>query len=144
MVTETIREENKRIARRFIDEVSAKGNIDLIDELFAEDVIDHTPLGETRGREAIKELFENLSAAFSTHETTIENIVAEGDTVALRGPSTLTHEGEFMGIEPTGREVQIDGMNFLRIQDGKIVERWVQLDMLGMMQKLGVVELPGE
>lgn len=144
MATEETTEENKRIARRFIDEVSGKGNVDLIDELFAEDVIDHTPLGETRGREAIKELFENLSAAFSTHDTTIEEIIAEDDMVALRGPSMLTHEGEFMGIEPTGREVQIEGMDFLRIQDGKIAERWVQLDMLGMMQQLGVVETPGE
>lgn len=144
MASASTREENKRIARRFIDEVSAEGNIDLIDEIFAEDVIDHNPLGETHGREAIEELFENLSTAFPTHETTIEEIIAEDDTVALRGPSTLTHEGEFMGIEPTNREVQVDGTTFLRIQDGKIVERWAQFDMLGMMQQLGVVEPPGE
>jgi predicted ester cyclase len=127
-----------------MDEVSGKGNIDLIDEIFAEDVIDHTVLGETRGREAIKELFENLSTAFPTHETTIEEIIAEGNTVALRMLSTLIHEGEFMGIEPTNREVQIEGTTFLRIQDGKIVERWAQFDMLGLMQQLGVVELPEE
>lgn len=144
MASATTREENKRIARRFMDEVSGKGNINLIDEIFTEDVIDHTALGETRGREAIKELFENLSAAFPTHETTIDEIIAEGDTVAFRGRSRLTHEGKFMGIEPTGREVQIDGMTFLRIQDEKIVERWTQFDMLGMMQQLGVVEPPGE
>lgn len=144
MAATTTPEENKRIARRFMEEVSGKGNVELIDEMFAENVIDHTALGETQGREAIKDLFEDLSAAFPTHETTIEEIIAEGDTVAFRGPSTLTHEGEFMGVEPTGREVQIDGMTFLRIQDGKIVERWVQFDMLGMMQQLGVIEPPGE
>lgn len=143
MSSTTTYEENKQTVRRFMDEVSGEGNVELIDELCSEDVIDHTGLGESRGREALKETFEGLTAAFPTHESTIEEIIAENDTVAIRIASRLTHEGEFMGIEPTGREVQINGMTFFRLQDGKIVERWVQFDLLGMMQQLGVIETSG-
>lgn len=125
-----------------MDEVSGEGNVEVIDEICTEEVIDHTALGETRGREALKETFEGLHAAFPTHENTIEDIVAEDNTVAIRVTSRLTHEGEFMGIEPTGQEVQTDGMSFLRLQDGKIVERWAQFDMLGMMEQLGAIDGP--
>ncbi|WP_396612356.1 ester cyclase [Haloferax sp. S1W] len=142
MTSTPTREVNKRTVRRFMDEVSGKGNIGLIDELVAEDMVDHTEFGETQGREALKQTFEGLSAAFPTHENTIEEIVAEGDTVAIRVSSRLTHEGNFMGIEATGQQVQTEGIVFFRLRDGKIVERWVQFDTLGMMQQLGVAEQP--
>jgi steroid delta-isomerase-like uncharacterized protein len=135
-------EENKRLTRRFPEEVATKGNTDVIDEISSEDIIDHSPLGEVRGREELKEQIEYLRTAFGDFSATVEDIVAEGDTVAMRVTLRGTHQGEFMGVEPTGNEFEVRNMVFTRIEDGKIVERWVQPDTLGLMQQLGVVESP--
>ncbi|WP_396613231.1 ester cyclase [Haloferax sp. S1W] len=146
MAPATTPEENKQIVRRIPEEVASEGNIDLMDEIFAEDLIDHlpAPFGEMRGREAAKEQFKQLQTAFPDLEVTVEDVIAEEDTVAARVTWRATHEGEFMGIEPAGREVEFPVFAFLRLQDGKVVERWIQPDQLGMMQQLGVVEPPGE
>ncbi|WP_158056954.1 ester cyclase [Halorussus halophilus] len=134
-------EENKRIVRQATEAFNEQ-NFDSMAEVFAEDVIDHTPMGETRGRQAVRELSEHLHSAFSDFTVSIEELVAEGDTVALRGKEHGTHEGEFMGIDPTGRQVEHELMEFARIEDGTVVERWVQPDMIDLMQQLGAVELP--
>lgn len=118
-------EENKRIVRRIPKEVANEGNIDLMDKIFAEGVIDHPPLGEMRGREAARDQFEQLWAAFPDLGVTVEDMIAEGDTVAIRVTWHATHEGEFVGIEPTGRGVEFPVLAFLRLRDGKVVERWI-------------------
>lgn len=141
--TDTI-DTNKRNVRRIPEEVAEKRNIDYLDEIFDEDMIDHSPLGETRGREALKATSETLLEAFPDLSVTVEEVVAEGDTVVLRVTQRGTHEGEFMGIEPTGREFEIGITTTHHLKDGKVVERWVQPDMLGLLQQLGVVELSGE
>lgn len=142
MASTTTREENKQIARRFPEEVATEGNVDIIDEICAEDVIEYSPLGERRGREELKEQSEYIHAAFPDVSVTIEDVVAEGDTVAQRLTFRGTHEGEFAGIEPTGNEVEIANMLFTRIEDGQIAERWLLPDMLGLLAQLGVVEPP--
>jgi predicted ester cyclase len=81
-------------------------------------------------------------AAFPDFEATVEDIVAEGDTVAMRVTLRGTHDGPFMGVEPTGNPFEVRNMVFTRIEDGKIAERWVQPDTLSLMQQLGAVELP--
>jgi predicted ester cyclase len=86
---------------------------------------------------------EDLGTAFGDFSATVEDIVAEGDTVAMRVLLQGTHEGEFMGVEPTGRKFEIENMVFTRIEAGKIAERWVQPDMLGWLQQLGAVDQPG-
>ena len=136
-------EENKQIARRIAEDVATEGNLDLLDELYAEDAIEHSPLGENlQGRAVIRESFERLLAAFPDFSATVEDVIAEEDTVAMRVTLRGTHEGELMGVEPTGREFEVQNMVFTRIEEEKIVERWVQPDMLGMLQQLGVVEPP--
>ena len=134
--------ENKRIAQQFPEDVATKGNIDLIDDICTEGFTDHTPMWETRGRENAKQEMEELLSAFSDFSATVEDIIAEGDTVAMRVTLRGTHEGEFQNIEPTGKEFEVQNMIFTRIEDGKIAERWVQPDMLGLMQQLGVVDRP--
>lgn len=138
----TTAEENKRIVSRIPEEVANQGNLSVMDEIFAEDLVDHSPLGELRGRDAAKEQFEWIRAAFPDLEVTVEEMIAEGDIVAARVRWHATHEGEFMGIEPTGREVEFPIFAFLRLEDGKVVERWIQPDQLGLFQQLGVVEPP--
>lgn len=110
--------------------------------MFAADAVEHGPFSEEpiRGRERRKEQLETVLAAFPDFEATVEDVVAEGDTVAMCVTLRGTHEGEFMGIEPTGKSFEVQNMVFTRIEDGKIVERWIQPDMLGMLQQLGVVQ----
>nr|WP_312911351.1 ester cyclase [Natronosalvus caseinilyticus] len=142
MAATTTTEENKQIARRFPEEVATKGNTDVLEEICAEDVIDHSPLGEARGLEELEDQMEFLRSAFGDFSATVEDIVAEGDTVAMRVTLRGTHKGEFMGVEPTGRDFEVGNMVFTRIEDGKIAERWVQPDTLGLMQQLGAVDRP--
>ena len=142
MSTTTTSEENARIARRYPEEVATEGRVDLIDEICTEDVIDHSPLGDVRGREDLKAQIETLREAFGDFSATVEDTVAEGDTVAMRVTLRGVHEGEFMGVDPTGTEVTVGNMVFTRIEDGLIAERWVQPDMLGMLTQLGAIDLP--
>lgn len=136
--------ENKRIARRFPEEVATEGRIDVIDEICAADILDHSPFGEERGRDKLTEQAEYLHAAFADLTATVEDAVAEEDTVALRVTVRGTHEGEFMGVEPTGRTFEIQNMVFFQLKDGQIVERWVQPNMLGLLQQLGAIDPPGD
>ena len=136
-------EENKQLARRVPEDIATERNIGLIDELYAEDFIEHGSFGQrTDGREAAKEHMDNLLGAFSDFEATVEDVVGERDTVAMRVTLRGTHDGEFMGIEPTGESFEVPNTVFTRIENGKIAERWVQPETLGMLQQLGVAESP--
>lgn len=144
MAVTTTTAENKRIVRRYPEEVATQGKIDVIDESCTEDVVDRSPLGEVVGREELKAQIEYLRSAFGDFSATVEDIIAEGDTVAMRVTLRGTHEGEFMGIEPTGNSFEIENMVFARLRDGMVVERRVLPDFLGLMRQLGVTELPEE
>ncbi|MCO8244546.1 MULTISPECIES: ester cyclase [unclassified Haladaptatus] len=133
-------ETNERIARRIPEEVFAEGNFDLLDELYAEDAIEHNPFGDLRGRTAIRESYEGFVAAFPDITQKVEDIVAEGDTVAMRLTARGTHEGPMGALEPTGREIEVQQTVFTRIEDGEIVERWLHPDNLTMLQQLDVVD----
>lgn len=131
------------IARRVPEEVATGKNLDLVDEIYAEDCIEHSPFGQDiEGRDAVKEQLQTFLEAFPDFEATVEDVVTEGDTVAMRVTLSGTHEGQFMGIEPTGEAFRVQNMVFTRVEDGRIVERWVQPDTLGMLAQLGVVDSP--
>ena len=127
------------MVRRAYEELN-KGNLAHIDEYFATDVIVHTPGGqEAHGLEEGKQLFVNMWRAFPDHYETIDDIIAEGDKVVTRGRWRGTHQGEFRGIAPTGKQVTLKSITIYRIGGGKIVELWEEADILGMMQQLRVV-----
>ena len=133
----------KRIARRVPEEIATRREFDLVDEVYAEDCVEHGPFGmEAEGRDAVREQLRTFLDAIPDFEATVEDIVAEGDTVAMRVTLSGTVEGELMGIEPTGESFEVANMVFTRIEDGMIAERWVLPDTLGMLQQLGVVEAP--
>lgn len=138
----TTAEENKRIVRRLPEEVANAGNLDVLDEILAEDVIEHTPLGDLQGRDAAKDLFEQIFAAFPDRTVTLEDLIVEGDTVAVRVTWHATHKGPYMGTEPTGREVEFSVTGFHRLENGTIAESWTYPDHLGLMQQLGAVDPP--
>ncbi|MFC6974913.1 ester cyclase [Halomicroarcula sp. GCM10025709] len=134
--------EKKRLARQIPEGVATRGELDLIDEICTEDVADHSPLGEITGRDALKAQIRSIRNAFADFSATVEDSVAEGDTVAMRVTLRGRHVGEFMGIDATDTEVEVDNMVFTRIEDDRIAERWVQPDLLGLMQQIGAVERP--
>jgi len=134
-------EENKAIARRFVDEVQNKGNIGAVDDFLADSFVNHSvPPGLPPDREGVKQLFTMFREAFPDFHAVIHDQIAEGDEVVTRKTFFGTHQGEFLGIPATGKEVSIDLIEILRIaDDGKIQEHWNVVDQLGLMQQLGVV-----
>ena len=133
-------DENKDLVRRFMDEVWNQMNPEAVDRFVAPDMIDHS--GQGSAREGVKRAVRLFASAFPDWSTTIEDLIAEGDKVVMRGVATGTHRGVFMGIPPTGKRITVPGIHVMRIADGRIVEHWAQGDYLGMMQQLGVIPQP--
>ncbi|MGH2523087.1 MAG: ester cyclase [Anaerolineales bacterium] len=140
----TSTEKNKALVRRFFEEVFNKGNLAVLDELLPDDYIQHSVFGIPSGREAVKQLFAAMGAAFPDAQYTIEDMVAEGDKVVVRGVVLGTHKGAFQGIPATGKQITMSGIDIFRIVDDKLVEHWDAVDQLGMLQQLGVVPAPGQ
>jgi steroid delta-isomerase-like uncharacterized protein len=135
-------EENKRIARRVAEEGFSKGNVDVIDELVAEDIVNKDPSVPPEippGREGIKILAQGYVNAFPDMNFKIEDQIAEGDQVVSVWSASGTHQGELMGIPATGKQTRTSGITIDRIKDGKIVETMTHWDNLGLLQQLGVV-----
>jgi steroid delta-isomerase-like uncharacterized protein len=138
-------EENKATVRRFVDEVQSGGNIDAIDELCSPEFVNHSaPPGVPSNCDGVKLVTAIFRQAFPDSYFTVEEMVAEGDKVATRKTFPGTHQGEFMGIPPTGQQVSIGLIDIVRIADGQVVEHWSMGDNLGMMQQLGVIPQPGQ
>ena len=132
---------NKAVVKRFVDELFIKGNLDIADELIADDYVDHTPPPDLPpGRAGLKQLATMFRNGFPDLAVSEEDVIAEGDKVVIRQVTTGTHQGDFMGIAATGKKVEMHEIHIVRLADGKIVEHWGVEDNLGMMQQLGVVE----
>lgn len=130
-------EENKALARRLVEEALNAGSLDITDELFADGFVDHQgALGATGGREDAKAFVSAIRAAFPDVHYEIEHVVAEDDFVMLHLIVRGTHQGEFRGIAPTGRQVEVGGFGLLRFAGGKVAERWNVTDVAGLMQQL--------
>ncbi len=132
-------EDNKVIVRRFYDEAINKKNLAAIDEFVDPNVIDHS--GLPGGIEGVKQLF-SMTLTPDLH-LTVEDQIAEGDKVVSRLTWRGTHQGEFMGILPTGKQVTITSIEIVRLADGKVVEHRNVVDNLGTLQQLGVVPTQG-
>ncbi len=138
-------EENKALIREVIEEVWNKGNLEAVDRYFAPDYVDHAPLpGQAPGPEGYRGAVAAVRDAFPDLRLTLEDILAEGDRVAFRYTMEGTHQGDFMGIPPTGKPFSVGGMIIARVAEGKAVERWANLDTLGLMQQLGAIPSPGQ
>lgn len=137
-------QENKALARRVFDEVWSQGNLDLADEILTPDFVGRPGgLGEPfKGPAGAKEFIGRLREGFPDITFTIEDTIAEGDLVATRWTATGTHDGEFMGFEPTGRRATIGGMTIQRFEDGRIVEGWTQPDAVGLLRVIGALPEP--
>jgi len=132
-------EENKALVRRFYDELVNGGQLELVDELFAPEFVEHEELPNlTPDRRGVREFLELFRRAFPDLTFTIEHLVADGDLVAAYLTMRGTHKEDFLGIQPTGRKISVRSFDLLRVSDGKFVEHWGVTDTMAMMQQLGV------
>ena len=135
-------EDNKAHVRRGFEAVNQK-NLAVFDELLTPDVVFHNASTTMQGLEAYKQFLSMYMTAFPDLHFTIEDMIAEGDTVVARFTTRGTHQGNLMGIPPTGKQVSGTGMFIDRIVNGKGVEQWFNTDDLGLLQQLGVVPTMG-
>jgi steroid delta-isomerase-like uncharacterized protein len=136
-------EQNKALVRQFFTAFEANDQ-DALKEILAPDLVaySHGAPGP-QNREVHLQGIAMWNAAFNETRFTIEEQIAEGDKVATRSTMRSVHSGgDFQGLPPTGKQVQVDGVTIERIKDGKIVERRVSGDWLGIMQQLGLVPPP--
>jgi predicted ester cyclase len=125
--------------------VQNRGTIAAVDEIAAPTFVNHSaPPGVPSDREGVKQITLLFRRAFPDGAMTVEDMIAEGDTVATRKTFRGTHQGEFMGIPPTGRRVAIELIDVVRVVDGRVVEHWNVVDNLGLLQQLGVLPSPGQ
>ncbi len=131
-------EENKDLAR-YSWEVVSQRNPDLLEEVYADDVVWHEPEQDVQGLEEAKQFFSKYLTAFPDFNATVEDAIAEGDKAVTRWTIRGTHQGEVEEFgPPTGRQVEIKGITIHRIEGGKIAEEWERYDNLGVMQQLGL------
>lgn len=137
-------EENKALVRRWFEEVWNNGRAEAIDEMFAEDGVAHGLAGDAaplRGAAGFKPFFHSFREAFPDIEVVVEDVIAEGDKLAARCFVRASHGGDTLGFRATGRPIEITGMTFARVRDGKIVEAWNNFDFMALFQQLGAVEM---
>jgi steroid delta-isomerase-like uncharacterized protein len=133
-------DEHKAIVREHTEVLFNQRRVDRTDETVARDYVDHAPVpGQAAGLEGAKQKWAMYLAALPDLHLTIEDMVSEMDRVAVRWIGVGTHQGELMGIAPTGRQLRVEGISIYRLADGKIVEQREQWDRMALMQQLGVV-----
>ena len=136
-------DENKAVLRRFYDEFFNGGNLDVADKIIAPDCpLYFGSMFMGNGPEAFKQTRTMMYGGFPDLHWTIEEMVAEGEKVAERLTARGTHEGEFMGVAPTGKRVEFQGQAIFHISEGKVLECRGMPDMLGLMQQIGAVPAP--
>ena len=135
--------ENKRLIRRYYDEIWNVWDFDVVDALVAREIVFRGSLGTVcKGREAFCDYMRRVQAAFPDFHNVIEELVAEDDRVVARLAYSGTHQGEIFGVHPTGRVVRYSGAAFFRIAESKIAEGWVLGDVVSLLRQLGAASLP--
>ena len=135
---------NKEVTRRFSAEVGGAGNAALADELIAPALVEHTPFpSATPGLEGHKQVLATFRSAFPDLKVTVDDVIGEGDMTFLLWHGDGTHTGEMMGIPATGKKVHVTGMDILKLENGKIKERWAEISAMSLMMQLGVIPSPG-
>jgi predicted ester cyclase len=132
------------VARRLIEDGFNRGDLAVAEELTARDLVEHQDFGpgHATGADGVKAVIQSLRRAFSDFHLEIEDLVVDGELVWLRMTGTGTHDGPFMGHQPTGKRMRTPVFDVLRIVDGRMVEHWGVPDRLGALFQLGLAEPP--
>jgi steroid delta-isomerase-like uncharacterized protein len=132
--------EQIELTRRFYTEVFGEGRTETIDELCAEGFVDHEEVpGLPPTREGLKLFVEGTRAAFPDLHVEVDDIFESGDKVVARARFQGTHRGEFLGIAPTGRRIDVPLIDIIRIENGRAAEHWGISDQMTLMQQLGAI-----
>jgi steroid delta-isomerase-like uncharacterized protein len=133
-------DENKALMQRFYEEVVNQKKLQLIDDLVSADFVEHQTAPDlSPDREGVKQFFLRVTHAFPDLQMKVDDVIAEGDRVATRYTMTGTHQGEFMGVPPTGMAISVSGIDIVRFADGRVAEHWGITDQMTLMQQLGVM-----
>lgn len=138
-------EEAKEIIRRWNEEGWSGGKYDLAYEIISPDMTVHGAGGQTvgMGPDGLIDLIRTWRTAFPDGRMEIDELIVEGDTVAIRNSWYGTHEAEFYGVPPSGKSVAVTSIGLDRVRDGLVTEGWGELDMVGMMQQMGALPMVG-
>jgi len=140
MTDTTAGESAKAVVRRNTEEVQGKGDYALFEQLFAQNFVDHTPQpGRTADRDGARKLYQVLRAAFPDFHAVIHWQAVDGDLVTTFKTYHGTHKGEFFGIAPTGRSIQFETVDAMRVQNGQITDHWGVANLFSLMAQLGAL-----
>ena len=135
---------NTDLAHRFYEDVMVGGDLGALDEILTSDFVDHEegPPGTPEGIDGVKAFVSMFREAFPDIQVSIEDVMEDGDRVAVRATMTGTHDGELMGVPPSGNRVRLEMIDIVRIEDGRCAEHWGAADNLSLMQQIGAVQAP--
>lgn len=128
----------KALAQRWFTEVMNEGKLEVIDEICSQDFVDHDPLpGTSPDFAGLKDFVTQVRSAFPDIETTAEDILVEGDRLAVRSTIRGTHKGDFMGIPASGKKVEVSNYDFVRFENDQAAEHWGTIDSAALMEQIG-------
>ena len=129
-------EANKALIRRLHEEAEGRGELEIVDAIYAPTFIDARHPERGSGPESVKQHIRQLRGRFPDLDVTVEDLIAEGDRVVARVTSRGTHRGSFAGVAATGRQITWRGIVIRRLQDGQVVEQWSKFDLFGLLRQL--------
>lgn len=132
---------NADLIDRFYNEVLGGGDLDLFEELAADDLVDHEQgiPGQPPGKDGVRFFINAMRAAFPDIKGEVGPTLEQGDLAAARVVITATHSGEFMGVPASGKSIEIDSIDIIRVADGKVAEHWGATDTTTLMQQIGAM-----
>ena len=134
---------NTAVVSRFIEEFKNNANVGIVDELMAPEFVHHLPDPRLpAGREGLKLVGQSIIMGFPDVHVTVEDLLADGDKVIERTTATATNTGEFNGIPPSGNPVTWTEIHIYRLENGKIVELWSEINLLGLLTQIGAIPSP--
>ena len=132
----------RALLQRIFDEIINEGRLDVTDELFADDYVDHGPMGDIQGRDEFKKLVAQWRSAVPDVHCVVENVVTDGELAGWLVRTTGTHTGDGLGFPATGKPFTTVSANLGRLRNGQAVEHWSEQGMLPMLAQIGVLPLP--
>ena len=136
-------DDNMVKTRRFMDEVFNKGNMKAAEEFMSASFVEHDPFpGQGPGVEGFKQGMSAFRQAFPDLRIRVDDIFADGEKVVIRSTMMGSHKGTFMNMPPSGKQIDVKGIDIVRMSNGKAVEHWGLFDSLTMMQQLGAIPTP--